>query len=209
MAGKKKTVKVKPMDSIIQTVHGEKVILDSDLAHIYSVATKVLNQQVKRNRARFPPDFMIRLTQAEVEDILRSRSQFVTMKRGRNIKYLPYAFTESGAVMVANVLNSPDAVRMSVFVVRAFLKMREALNASPDLARELKKLEAQLTSRLDSHETAIVEILRRIMEILNPPPTPPEAPKPEIGFHTVRGANAMISTNAGKQRAVRNRREWG
>ena len=93
------------------------------------------------------------------------------------------AFTESGAVMSANVLNSPQAVRTSVFVVRAFVKMRELLGGTSELARQLKTLEAKLTARLDVHETAIVEVLQRIMDILNPPPPPPDPPKRQIGFH--------------------------
>jgi len=107
----------------------------------------------------------------------------VILKRGQNIKYLPYAFTENGAIMAANVLNSAQAVRMSVFVVRAFVKMRELLSATGDLARQLKELEAKLTSRLDVHETAIVEVLQRIMDILKPPPEPLEPDHKEIGFH--------------------------
>jgi predicted amino acid-binding ACT domain protein len=94
----------------------------------------------------------------------------------------PYAFTENGAIMAANVLNSSQAVRMSVFVVRAFVRMRELLSGSTELAAELKKLESKLTSRLDVHETAIVEVLRRIMELLDPPPAPP-VPEKSLGFH--------------------------
>ena len=94
---------------------------------------------------------------------------------------LPLAFRENGAIMAANVLNSPQAVRMSVFVVRAFVKMRELLAGTRELAKQLKELEAKLTSRLDVHESAIVEVLQRIMDILNPPPDPQ---KPQIGFHT-------------------------
>jgi hypothetical protein len=92
---------------------------------------------------------------------------------------LPYAFTENGA----NVLNSPEAVRMSVFVVRAFVKMRELLGGTKELAKQLAELEKKLTARLDGHEVAIVDVLRRVMEILDPPPTPPEPPRREIGFH--------------------------
>jgi hypothetical protein len=114
---------------------------------------------------------------------LVSRSQIATLKRGQNIKYLPYAFTEHGAIMAANVLNSPRAVQMSVFVVRAFVKMRAALTDTRELARKLAVVEADLKSRLDVHEVAIVEVLQRIMRILDPPPPPPEPPLPEIGFH--------------------------
>jgi phage regulator Rha-like protein len=149
---------------------------------IYGVPTKAFNQAVKRNRQRFPEDFMFRLTQKEAEALQASRSQFVTLKRGQNIKYLPYAFTEYGALMVANILSSTRAVQMSIFVVRAFAKMREALRRTPELARKLAGLEKKLTARLDVHESAIVQVLQEIMQILNPPPSPPSPPKPRIGF---------------------------
>src|SRR6266576_1038201 len=160
-------------------IRGTRVMLDRDLAQIYGVPTKVFNQAVKRNAVRFPEDFMFRLTKEEAEAVRVSRSQIVTLKRGENVKYLPYAFTEYGALMAANILNSPRAVQMSIFVVRAFAKMREALLAKPQLARKLAALEKALTSRLDAHEAAIVEVLQELMQILNPPPPPP---KPHIGF---------------------------
>lgn len=171
------------IEALIRTVRGQKVILADDLARLYGVTTKRLNEQVKRNRARFPDDFMFQLSPEEAGAVLRSRSQNATLKRGRNLKYLPYAFTENGAVMSANVLNSPQAVRMSVFVVRAFVKMRELLTGTRELAAELRKLEAKLTARLDGHETAIFEVLQRVMDILNPPPEPPEPIRRQIGFH--------------------------
>jgi hypothetical protein len=171
------------IDSVIQTVRGQKIILDADLARIYGVPTKRLNEQIKRNRDRFPEDFMFQLTPEEAEAVLRSRSQFATLKRGQNIKYLPFAFTEHGAIMAATVLNSPEAVRMSLFVVRAFVKMRELLAGTDDLARQLKELEAKLTARLDVHEIVIVEVLQRVMDALNPPPPEPEPPRRQIGFH--------------------------
>jgi hypothetical protein len=153
------------------------------LAGLYGVETRVLNQAVKRNARRFPPDFMFQLTLPESEAVLRSRSQSVILKRGTNIKHLPYAFTENGAIMAANVLNSPEAVRMSVFVVRAFVKMRELLGGTNDLARQLADLERKLTARLDVHESVIVDVLRRVMDILDPPPPVPEPPRRRIGFH--------------------------
>ena len=111
----------------------------------------------------------------------RSRSQIATLKRGQNIKYRPYAFTEHGAIMAANVLNSPRAVQMSVFVVRAFLKMRALLGDKRELAKQLAALEKELKQRLDIHEAAIVTILQRVMDIIDPPSLPPQ-PKPRIGF---------------------------
>ncbi|MFZ1218489.1 MAG: ORF6N domain-containing protein [Chthoniobacterales bacterium] len=170
------------LGEMIREIRGQRVMLDLDLAKVYGVATKVFNQAVKRNKARFPEDFMFRLTRDEAEGVLRSRSQNVTLKRGQNIKYLPYVFTEYGALMAANILNSPRAVEMSIFVVRAFARMRETLRAAPDLARKLAALEKELTGRLDVHETAIVGVLQKIMKILNPPPGPPPPAKPRIGF---------------------------
>jgi len=168
--------------SAIHTIRGQKVILDSDLARIYGVSTKVLNQAVKRNLKRFPADFLLRLSSDELANL---RSQIVTSSLHGGQRYLPYAFTEHGAIMAANVLNSPEAVRMSVFVVRAFVKMRELLGGTKELAKQLANLEKKLTARLDGHESAIVEVLQRLMNILDPPPTPPEpeTPKRRIGFH--------------------------
>ena len=166
---------------VIRTLCGQKVILDADLARIYGVTTKRLNEQVKRNAKRFPPDFLFQLTAKEVDSL---RSQIATLKsgRGQHRKFLPYAFTENGAVMAANVLNSPAAVRMSVFVVRAFVKMRELLGGTKELAKQLAALEKQLTARLNVHESVIVDVLRRVMDILDPPPLP-EPPRRRIGFH--------------------------
>ncbi len=190
------TLPSESLDSRILSIRGQKVILDSDLADIYGVTTKRLNEQVKRNAKRFPSDFLFQLTRDEAMAAQHSRSQIATLdadknrsqiatgsQKHRDPRFLPYAFTENGAVMAANVLNSPQAVRMSVFVVRAFIRMRELLSGSKELAAELKKLEAKLTSRLDVHEVAITEVLRRIMRLLDPPPAPP-MPEKEMGFHT-------------------------
>src|SRR5436309_3264041 len=179
----KSPVPIEQIDGMIRTIRGVRVMLDRDLAQIYGVPTKVFNQAVKRNRQRFPEDFMFRLSQEEAKILQASRSQSVTLKRGQNIKYLPYAFTEYGALMAANILNSPRAVQMSIFVVRAFAKMREMLLGTRELAKKLAALEKKLTSRLDVHETAIVEVLQDLMQILNPPPPPPEPARRRIGFH--------------------------
>ena len=169
---------------LIRTIHGQKVILDSDLARIFSVPTFRFNEAVKRNRERFPADFLFQLTAEEFKSLT---SQIAILKKGRgqHRKFPPYAFTENGAIMAANVLNSPEAVRMSVFVVRAFVQMRDLLGGTKELARQLADLEKKLTARLDGHEIAIVDVLRRVMEILDPPPPPPEpeTPKRQIGFH--------------------------
>lgn len=110
--------RIVPVEHLILTVRGQRVILSSDLAGIYGVETRTLNQAVKRNADRFPPDFAFRLTSDEAMEAQRSRSQSVMLKRGQNIKYLPLAFTEHGAIMAATVLNSPRAVQMSIFVAR-------------------------------------------------------------------------------------------
>ena len=173
---------VDDISSLIRTIRGEKVILDSDLARIFGVPTFRFNEAVKRNRERFPADFLFQLTAEEFKSLT---SQFAILKKGRgqDRKFLPYTFTENGAIMAANVLNSPEAVRMSVFVVRAFVQMRDLLGGTKELARQLADLEKKLTARLDVHESVIVDVLRRVMEILDPPPLPPEPPKRRIGFH--------------------------
>ncbi len=174
--------RVDRISSLIRTIRGQKVLLDADLARIYGVPTRRLNEQLKRNAKRFPPDFVFRLTDKEAETDFPMRSQSATASK-RNIRFLPYAFTEKGAVMAANILNSPDAVRMSIFVVRAFIEMRDLLGSTKELAKQLAELEKKLTARLDEHEVAIVEVLRRVMALLDPPPPPPEPPRRRIGFH--------------------------
>jgi hypothetical protein len=164
---------------VIRTIRGRSVILDADSARIYGVETGALNRAVLRNRKRFPNDFMFQLTAAEFKSL---RCQFgISNSRGGR-RYMPYAFTENGAIMAANVLNSPEAVRMSVFVVRAFVQMRDLLSGTNELAKQLAALEKKLTDRLDGHEAAIIQVLRRVMDILDPPPPPPEPPRRRIGF---------------------------
>ena len=168
------------MDERILTIRGQKVILDADLAELYGVTTKALNQAIKRNAERFPSDFTFVLSAKEKVKVVTDCDH---LRRLKFSPVLPRAFTEHGAIMAANVLNSARAVHMSVFVVRAFVKMRAALTDSRELTRKLAALEQELTSRLDIHEAAIVDVLQRIMKILEPPPPPPEPPPPEIGFH--------------------------
>lgn len=171
------------IDTMIRSVRGQRVLLDTDLARIYAVPTFRLNEAVKRNRNRFPADFRFRLTRTEHRDLT---SQIAISSPGHGgRRTLPWAFTEHGAIMAANVLNSPRAVRMSVFVVRAFLKMRSLLGGTRELGRQLQELEARLTARLDGHEAAIVEVLQHVMRLLDPPPVP-EPPRRAIGFHAPR-----------------------
>ena len=161
----------------ILVLRGQRVIIDGDLAALYGVTTKRFNEQVRRNRERFPEDFMFQLT---AEEAAALRSQFATIKtgRGQHRKYLPYAFTEHGAIMAASVLNSPRAVEMSVYVVRAFVRLREMLASNRELAQRFDELEARLEKRLAAHDEAIAAILSAIRELMNP-----AAPKRRgIGF---------------------------
>lgn len=166
-------VPIHEISSSILLLRGYRVILDRDLAAIYGVKTGALNQAVKRNADRFPGDFMFQLTLEEAE---RSRSQAVILKtgRGHNVKHLPYAFTEHGAIQAANVLNSPRAATMGIHVVRAFVQLRDLLASNRELAQKFAELERKLAT----HDQAITGILKTIHELMNPP-----APKRRgIGF---------------------------
>jgi hypothetical protein len=188
---KRNLIEVETIEPVIRVIRGQRVILDADLARIYGVATKVLNQAVKRNSKRFPMDFMFRLT-AQEREVLRSqiatgpganlRSQIVTSRSHGGRRYLPYAFTEHGAVMAANVLNSERAVAMSVYVVRAFVKLREVLASTEELAKKLDDLERKLTSRQNIHEKAIVQLFTQMRDLLRPAPPQPEPKRRRIGF---------------------------
>ncbi|MGH7947154.1 MAG: ORF6N domain-containing protein [Opitutaceae bacterium] len=191
------------IDEVIRSARGERVILDADLAKVYGVDTRVLNQAVRRNREKFPSDFVFQLTSSEAEALNRSqivtasarsketmRSQTVIASR-RNVRHPPFAFTEHGAIMAANILNSAQAVQMSVFVVRAFVKMRGVLTDTRGLAEKLAALENELKARLDTHESAIVDVLQRIMALLDPPAPPPEPPRREMGFHSTLARKAI------------------
>ena len=161
----------------IMTVRGQRVILSPDLAELYGVEARVLNQAVKRNAGRFPPDFAFRLTTGEALEALRSRSQSVILKRGGNIKYPPLALTEHGAIMAASVLNSPRAIQMSIFVVRAFLNLREWAVGQTELAKRLVELE----QRVGAHDHELKAIIQALREFLKPQVDPP---KKAIGFAT-------------------------
>ena len=160
------------IESGIHLIRGRRVMVDSDLAEIYLVSTKQLNQQLKRNRDRFPGDFAFQLT---AQEFTRLRSQFVTSKKRGGRRYLPWVFTEHGALMLASVLNSEVAIQASVRVVRAFVRLREMVVANTQLAGKLKELER----RLDSHDEAIVDLFSALKRLLEH-----EAKsKREIGFH--------------------------
>jgi hypothetical protein len=163
------------VERLIVMVRRQRVILSSDLAEIYGVETRSLNQAVKRNADRFPPDFAFRLTRDETMEAQRSRSQPVILKWGQNIKYLPLAFTEHGAIMAATVLNSPRAVHMSIFVVRAFLRLREWVAGQAELSARL----AQLERRVGAHDHELRAIIQAIRELVQPRE---EVPRRRIGF---------------------------
>src|SRR6266550_3544458 len=157
----------------IQHFRGERVLLDFDLATLYGVATKALNQAVKRNRERFPDDFMFQLT---TEEVLILRSQIVTGSlRHREQRSRPYAFTEQGVAMLSSVLNSERAVKVNIAIMRAFVKLRRMLETN----RELAKKFAELEKRVGKHDEEIAAILEAIRQLM----APPEKPRGEIGFH--------------------------
>jgi len=176
-----------PLESLILTIRGQKVLLDADLAAIYGVPTKRLNEQVKRNAERFPEDFIFQLTDSEKREVVANCDHLTRLKFSKSP---PFAFTEHGALMAANVLNSPEAVKMSVHVVRAFIKQRELLAGQAEI---LKKL-AQMDAKLLKHDDALRIIWHELQPLLAPPPVPQ---KEEIGFH-VREDAPKYRAGAGK-----------
>lgn len=169
----KRLIPVERIEKAIYLIRGQRVILDRDLAALYGVTPKRLNEQVKRNLPRFPDDFLFQLTMDETKEVFASRSQFATLKRGQNIKYAPYAFTEHGALMAANVVNSPVAVEASVMVIRAFIRLRQMLASHVELARKLASLE----KKYDAQFKVVFDAIRQLM-------APPPVKRRGIGFHT-------------------------
>ena len=168
----KTLVSLEAIGQRILLLRGVRVMLDSDLAELYGVPTKRFNEQVKRNLGRFPDDFMFQLNDDEHTAL---RSQFATSKTGRGgRRYAPYAFTEHGAIMAATILNSPKAVEMSVFVVRAFVQLREMLTTHKELAARLEALEL----KVGGHDEAIADIINAIRQLM----ATPEPAKRPIGF---------------------------
>lgn len=173
-------VLVDQVQSKILFIRGHKVILDSDLAALYGVPTKRLNEQVKRNSQRFPQDFMFQLTSEETEFL---RSQIATTNEGRGgRRSRPYVFTEHGAIMAASVLNSERAVQASIYVVRAFVKLRQMLAPYKEVMGKLDQLE----EKLQTHDEQIVAIVR-VIKLLLPPPD--DKPKEPFGFHKKKPAS--------------------
>jgi hypothetical protein len=185
----------------ILLLRGEKVMLDRDLAELYGVETKVLNQAVKRNIERFPADFMFQVSNEEAAQILRSqivtlkdetsgkpsknteilRSQIVTLRHGEHLKYRPYAFTEQGVAMLSGVLNSPRAIQTNLAIMRTFVQLRQMLSSNADLARKLAAIEG----KYDKQFRAVFDAIRALM-------SEKKAPKREIGFHTLMPKPAKV-----------------
>jgi len=162
---------IAPIEKIILLLRGQKVILDRDLATLYGVATKNINKAVTRNLDRFPADFMFQLT---ADEVAGSRFQSGTLKRGQNVKYLPYAFTEEGVAMLSSVLRSPQAVQVNIAIMRAFVRLRETLSLHRDLAHKL----AELEHRIEGHDASIHNLFDAIRQLMAPPVTP----RRQIGF---------------------------
>lgn len=157
------------IESKIYLIRGKKVMLDRDLAELYGVPTKVLNQAVKRSKDRFPGDFMFQLNKNEAKV---SRSQFVTLKQGQNIKYLPYAFTENGVAMLSSVLRSPRAIQVNIQIMRTFTRLREMIRSHEKIWKKFQELE----EKYDGQFQKVFEVIRSmVME--------DEKPKRKIGFH--------------------------
>ena len=173
MAGPKTVVPIERIEKTILLIRGQKVMLDADLAELYGVTTKRLNEQVKRNRSRFPQDFMFQLTPQEKTEVVAICDHLQRLKFS---PVLPFAFTEHGAIMVASVLNTKRAIEVSVYVVRAFVKLRAVLAAHKDLAGKLDELEQRVSGH-DEHIENLIEAIRRLM-------TPPEPKRRRIGFYT-------------------------
>jgi hypothetical protein len=167
----KAVVPIEVIEKRIFVIRGQKVMIDSDLADLYGVQTRVLNQAVKRNLRRFPKDFMFQLSSEEYGVL---RSQFVTLKRGRgrHRKYMPYVFTEQGVAMLSTVLNSDRAIEVNIQIMRAFVKLREMIASHKDLAKKLQSLE----KKYDAQFKIVFDAIRELME-------PPEPKRTRIGFN--------------------------
>jgi hypothetical protein len=161
------------LGQMILTLRGQRVILDSDLAKLYGVATFRFNEAVKRNRHRFPDDFLFQLTREEAEGLTSQSAMSKTGSGGR--RTLPWAFTEHGALQASNILNSPKAIAMSVYVIRAFIRLREVLADNQIMAKRLAEVEKTLVT----HDVALRDIYQRIKPLFLPPHDPP---RKKIGF---------------------------
>lgn len=174
MAKSKKLVKIGKIQQRILLIRGEKIIIDADLAEAYGVTTKALNQAIRRNIGRFPSDFMFRLTKEEKHEVVTNCDH---LKKLKYSPVTPRAFTEHGAIMAASVLNSPKAIEVSVFVVRAFVQLREMIAGHKELARKISKLER----KLGNHDEQIMVLIEAIKQLMDPKPLPKTR---RIGFYT-------------------------
>ncbi len=173
MPEKKVIVPVGKIEQRILLIRGEKVIVDADLAEFYGVPTKRLNEQVKRNKDRFPDDFMFQLLAEEKAEVVANCDHLSKLKYSSS---LPYAFTEHGAIMAANVLNSQRAIEVSVYIVRAFIKLRQMIAENKELSNRIVQIEWHLAD----HDEQIIELIKAIKQLLKPDPPPK---KRRIGFH--------------------------
>jgi hypothetical protein len=176
-------VQVERIESRIQLIRGQKVMVDSDLAELYGVNTKRLNEQVKRNQNRFPADFMFKLTAMEKAEVVANCHHLQTLKFSPG---LPNTFTEHGAIMVASVLNTPLAIEVSVYVVRTFVKLREMLGAHRELAGKL----AELEGRVEAHDENITALFEAIRQLMHPPRKTKEADR-------LRGGKQILRSQGG------------
>jgi phage regulator Rha-like protein len=184
-------IPVERIESKIFYIRGRKVMFDKDLAELYGVTTKRLNEQVKRNKKRFPDeDFMFQLTKSEAENWRSQivdpdeeflRSQFATLKtgRGKHIKYLPYVFTEFGVAMLSSVLNSERAIQINILIIKTFTRIRELVASNKELREKVEEMEHRYEKRFGVHDKQMKEIFAAIQKLLMPPE---ESPKRRIGF---------------------------
>ena len=179
-----------PVEQKIHVIRGEKVILDFDLALLYGISTKALIQSIRRNPDRFPPDFLFQLNRKEFISMMSQSGISVKMKGRGGRRTLPYAFTEHGAIMAATVLNSPRAIRASVYIVRAFVKLRKMIATHRDLAQKIDELERSVTTH-DSAICSLFDTIRKLMAY-------PDKPHPKIGFDP----NAMNPSAAGRAKPI-------
>ena len=174
MTSEKSIIPAGKIEQRILMIRGEKVIIDADLAEFYGVPTKRLNEQVKRNKERFPEDFMFQLNGDEKSEVVAKCDHLNKLKFS---KTLPFAFTEHGAIMAASVLNTPQAAEVSIFIVRAFVKLRQAIADYKDLTRKISQIERHLSG----HDEQINAIIKTIKQLIQPAPVPK---KRRIGFDT-------------------------
>ncbi|MBI5731078.1 MAG: ORF6N domain-containing protein [Ignavibacteriales bacterium] len=168
-------IPIERITSKIYLLRGDKVLLDRDLAELYGVETKKLNQAVKRNIGRFPRDFMFQLT---IEESSSLRSQFVTLKKGQHSKYLPYVFTEQGVAMLSSILNSERAVQVNIAIMRAFVQMRKFLQSNEELSKKLNDLEKETGKKFAAQQKQIKLVFDAIRELM----MENVKPKRKIGF---------------------------